>query len=163
MFNVNYMVYFDNSPAPKRRQQMTSTVEDPSFKLRPMKSGLHRVVLATPHTETINIDGLHNIVAIDRVTLSQAAQEINRDASERNCENQFSPNHGIILGKPLIVEAVLEKNVYTAPKDDGLSQKTQEDTVRPELQEQRTPTSKEKQKQSTEYFVDRVVDGKADV
>lgn len=77
-FSVDDLVYASNPPAPKYRQRLTFAGEDPSVKLRLKKVGPYRVAQATPHTVTINIDGLHKVVAVDQVTLSQAAQNVNK-------------------------------------------------------------------------------------
>lgn len=71
------MVYVENSSAPNRRQVKTSEKEDRPFELPPKKSGPYKVVQAAPHTVTTDIDGLHNIIATDQMTLPQAAQKFN--------------------------------------------------------------------------------------
>lgn len=86
-FSVNDMVYVDDQQEPKLLQGLTSAGEDASVKVRPKMSKSYQVVHATLHMVTIDIDGVHKIVAINLVTLSQAAQEVYQDASERNCNN----------------------------------------------------------------------------
>lgn len=144
-FDVGDMVHVDNSPAPKRHPEMTSTVKSTSVTLLPEKSGPYRMKLTRPHTVTANIDELHSIVAIARVTFLQAAQEINQDASGRNCDYQFSPEHETLLKKPLTVESVMENEANMAPKNDSLSPTAQGNAARPELRTQRTPTGREEQ------------------
>lgn len=115
-FSVDYMVLADRSPAPKRRRELASAEEDPSVKLRPRKSGPYRVVRPVPHTVTVGIDGLHNVAAIDRVTLSQASQKVNQDASVRNCDNHIWTEYGTTLAKPHTGKSAMEKKANIVPK-----------------------------------------------
>lgn len=85
--SVDGMVYADSPPAPKRRQKLTSAGDYSLVKLRQKKSGPCRVVRATLHTVTNDINGLRNIVTIDRVMLSLAVRKINQDASGQDCDN----------------------------------------------------------------------------
>lgn len=123
------IVYVVNPLVSKPCQNMTSTVEDPSFKLRLTKSEPYRVVQATPHTVTINIYGLHNIVAIDRVALSQAALEINQDASGQNCDEQFPTEYKTMPKEPQAVEPFVEKRANATPENGGSSPSAPEDAV----------------------------------
>lgn len=107
---------------------------------------------------TINVDELHNIVATDRVTLSQVEQKINQDASGRNCDNQSSPEHDSTLKKLLTVEPIMEKQASTRPKNEGLLPTAEKNEVRPELREKRPPTCRETLNQATENIDARVVD-----
>lgn len=126
----DYMIYVDNLPTSKRRQSMTSTIEDPSVKLRPTKSNSNKVVRAAPHKMTTDVNELHSIVSIDRVTLWQAAQEINQNASETNCDNRSSTEPETLLTKPQTVEPFIEDEASTVPKNGGLLRTTTEDANR---------------------------------
>lgn len=118
-FTTDNKIYFNNLPATKLRQDTTYIVEDPSAKLRPQKFGLNRLIRVTPHTMTIYIDRLHNIDAIGRVTLSQAARKINQDASRINCDNQPSPEHRGITKKLQAVETFKKERAKTVPENYG--------------------------------------------
>lgn len=159
---MNDLVYVDNSSAPNRLQGLTSAEEDQSVKLRTKRSGPYRVVQATPHTVTFDIYGLHIFVAIDRVTLSMAAQEFNQDASQRNCDNQFSLEHGTTHTKLHTQESVMEKKANTAPEKDVLSPTAQENAVRTELREQFTANDEEEKDLPMENVIDRVIDSSVD-
>lgn len=106
---VDDVVYVDNPPAPKRLHGMTSRAKNQSVKLRPKKFGPYQVVQATPHTVTINDDGLHNIVTFCQVTVSQTAGENPLDACERNCDHQSSTEYETTLKKPQILKLFVEK------------------------------------------------------
>lgn len=69
------MVFVWNPPVQNHCQGMTSTTAKPLLDVQPNKTRLYQVVRATPLTTTIDIDGVHNIVTIGQVTLSQAAQK----------------------------------------------------------------------------------------
>lgn len=95
------------------------------------------------------------------MALSQEIQQVNYNASERNCDTQPSLKHGKTLTKPHAAESVREKMARIAPKDDGLLPSAQEDAVRTELCEQSTPTGRE-EKSPMEYVLDRVIDNRVD-
>lgn len=85
---VSYMIYVDNSLAPKRNKRMVLTAKDSSVKLQRRSFGPFRIRGATPHTEIINIDGIHGIVAVTQVTFAQADHETKQDASKENRDNR---------------------------------------------------------------------------
>lgn len=148
------MVYVDSPPVPKRRQGMTSKLEDPSVKLRLKNSGPYKMVRARLHTMTIEIDGVHSVVAIDQLTLSIVAPKFIQDTSARNCNDPFSQEHEFMLRKPHTVEPDIEEKVKTVPKNDGPSPTTQEKAVRTKLREERSQTDGEEGKQPMAYVVD---------
>lgn len=155
------MVYVDNPPAPKRHQDMTSMVENRSDELWLEKSGPYQVARAMSYTVTIDISGLHNTVAIDKITLSQAVREINQDASRRSCKNQFSTEH---IGTPKKLQATeifREEMVRTAPENYGRSLTAPRVTVCAERCGRCAPTGKGRRR-PTEYVVNRVIGNMTD-
>lgn len=160
--NVVDMLYVDNPPALKRHRILSSAREVSSTKLRSKESGPYRVARVSPYTVTTDIDGLHNVFAIDQVTLSQVFQELYHDANSRNCNNQRSLDHGTTLTKFSTRESVMERKASIVPEYDVLPPTAQCDAVRTKLREQRAPTGGEKQKQPPKYVVDPFIDSRVD-
>lgn len=160
-FNLDDTIYVANPPASKRCKGLTSAREGPSVKLRPKKSGPYRVVQATSHTVNVGIDELHNIVAINRVTLLQVARKVNQDAVERNCDNQSSQEYESMLSKSQSVEILNEEGAKTAPENDGLlpaAPKVAEHTNH----RRGSALTIEEERQPIEYVVNQFIKSKID-
>lgn len=140
------MEYVNNSPAPKRRQGMTSTAKDPSINLQPKKSGSYQVIQATPHTAAIEIDGLHDIFAINRVMLSKAAHERQLNAKKQNCYEQSKTELLAALKELQVVQSIQDEGSQLLPIDDGPSLTAPKDTDRVEQHAKNTLTANEKAK-----------------
>lgn len=145
-FNEDHMVFVANPPATKCRQKVTSAEEDPSIKSKSEKSGPYQAIRATPHTVPIDIDRLHDSVAIDRVTLPQTAEEVSHDANRRSCDSRSPSKHRTTLKKPHTRDLVMREKTKLAPKDDGLSPTVHGEAVRTELNNRYTPTGVEEEK-----------------
>lgn len=89
-FKTDDLVYIDNPPMQRRRQQKKTSTENQSVKLRLKKAGPYRVGRATPHMVTVDIDGLHKFVRIDRVTLARVVYEDGRDAEGQERDDEFA-------------------------------------------------------------------------
>lgn len=85
-FEINDAANLNKTPTSNLRKEDTTLAPDPSVKLRPMKSGQYRVVRSTLHTVPIDVDGLHNVVAADKITLVKAANEEEQDTGELSDE-----------------------------------------------------------------------------
>lgn len=109
-----------------------------------------------PHTVIIDIDGLHNSVAIDRVILQQGIRLIVLDVSRRNWDSQSSPKHGTMLEKYHAEVPFMKKK--TATENHLSSPTAQEDAERMRNREQRTSVGGEERGRPTEYVVNRVID-----
>lgn len=93
-FATDDMVYVKNPSTQKRRLEEQTSKEASSLKLRPKKSGTYRVVRSAPHTVTIDISGLHNVVTVERVTLAQAAREEGQEVTGQGQDEESAAKDG---------------------------------------------------------------------
>lgn len=120
------------------------------------------MVQATTHTVTIDPNGLHNIVAIDWMTLVQGATEIDHDAKSQKCNIQSSLEHGATLTKFYVAESLIGEELQTTPTNDGPLPTAPKNRRRAERRGRGTPTSEEEKRQLTGYVVDLAINSKAD-
>lgn len=73
---MNDKVCLDEPLTAKQWTDGMTLAEDPSEKLRPKKFDSQYVGQSTPHTVTIDVDGFHNVVAVDIVTLAKAGNGV---------------------------------------------------------------------------------------
>lgn len=67
-------VYIDSLP-PFKEIKLGTSDNDPSRKLQPKKNGLYPVIKLYSHTLTVEINGIHNVVSVDRVALAKQKEK----------------------------------------------------------------------------------------
>lgn len=152
------MVYADSPPASKRCRWKMSAAEDPSIKLRPIKSEPYRVAKVTSHTVIIDINGLHSFVAVDRVTLTQAAYRVSPYWTEQNWEKQRTIKQGTAPRSSQGAKPSTGKEAQTTLKEDGTSATATENMMSAEQHGWNTRTMKDSQKLPTEHAVNWIKD-----
>lgn len=70
-FESRDWVYIDEPPRKERSKREKISTGDPSAKLKPKKMGPYKVIRSTKHPMTVNIDGLHDVLLINRIFLAQ--------------------------------------------------------------------------------------------
>lgn len=76
-YQARNCLYVDNTPIVRRsRAEESPNRQDHSVKLRPKKAGPFKAIRATVHTVTVDVDGLHHVVSIDRVSMARRFEEV---------------------------------------------------------------------------------------
>lgn len=99
---------------------MTPTAEESSVKIHPKTSWSSQVVRIKSPTVPVGIYGLHNFVAIDRVTLANTTRERIQNPNEQIFRNQLSTNHENRPTKLQAVERPMKGRAEKAPENDDL-------------------------------------------
>lgn len=88
-FQVNDALCLNKLLTINHRKEDTISAPDPLEKLSSKKCGPHRVVRSVPHTLTLDVDRLHNLVVADRDTLAKATNEDRKD--QKDMSDRTSP------------------------------------------------------------------------
>lgn len=92
VLELNDTVRLNKTPTAKHKKEGKTLAEDPSLRLRPKKSGSYCMVRSAPYTATVDVDGLHIVVAVDRGMLAKAANEVRQDTEEVSVETSQPRN-----------------------------------------------------------------------
>lgn len=80
----------------KHRKDDPTLAADPLAKLRSKNSIPNSVVRSTPYTVTINVEELHNVVAVDGVTIAKVANKRGEEVEEVCIETSLATKRTIL-------------------------------------------------------------------
>lgn len=156
---MNDAVYLNKLLTAIRRKDDTVLAPDASVKLRPKKSGPYCVVLSKPRTVIIDVHGIHNVVAVDRITFAKAANEEGQNTKKVSDDISPATESTILNDRQDDVLEVEAENVVPRERSEHKRQlKAYVLADKHRMKGQSNHDDTKSQVEPTDYVVDRIVD-----